>query len=689
MLRLADRMGFLPRFRRANTMSDGKPVERRLAAILAADVVGYSRLMGADEIGTLRALQAHRRELIDPKIATHRGRIVKTTGDGLLVEFPSAVEAVACAIAVLRGVAARNAGVAGESQLMFRIGINVGDIISEAGDIFGDGVNVAARLESLCEPGGLCISRAVRDQVRDKLPVTFDDLGEQQVKNIARPVRAFGLTPQAIAEIPELAPDGRTAPSGRRHPWIIAALLAVMVGAGGAAWWIVRVPSSAPQHPEPTATPQIGAARASLAVLPLEALGAEGGSDYFAEGLTEDIISALGRFRDLSVMSLGTVFAYKGKHAPPMEVGRDLKVRYVVEGSIRRGPERIRVSVSLTDTNRSAVLWSEKYEAEPKDIFAVQDQITRQISGALAARITNLELMRSAVKPPSSLEAYDLVLRGRDLLHRLVRSGNAEARALFEQAITLDQGYAPGYIGLGRVNLNSVTQGWTQFPGETLERAGSLAQKAIELDQLNGAAHALLGNVAVHFGDYDRALDELKRAVDLNGSDAESYAVLVPVLLYRGDIAGAIAAGELVERFQPNAPVGTGFNLGLAYVLADQSRGRRSRLGAVRRAKPSTHVFECHAGCGLCGRWSATGGRAPSRSCSPPLPDVPQGDFRVGVTRFRIAHETRSGAQKGWTVTFDRSTACSENSPSSRLPSQWHRQSNSGIEPNPLFDPTT
>ena len=579
MLRLADRMGFLPRFRRANTMSDGKPVERRLAAILAADVVGYSRLMGADEIGTLRALQAHRRELIDPKIATHRGRIVKTTGDGLLVEFPSAVEAVACAIAVLRGVAARNAGVAGESQLMFRIGINVGDIISEAGDIFGDGVNVAARLESLCEPGGLCISRAVRDQVRDKLPVTFDDLGEQQVKNIARPVRAFGLTPQAIAEIPELAPDGRTAPSGRRHPWIIAALLAVMVGAGGAAWWIVRVPSSAPQHPEPTATPQIGAARASLAVLPLEALGAEGGSDYFAEGLTEDIISALGRFRDLSVMSLGAVFAYKGKHAPPMEVGRDLKVRYVVEGSIRRGPERIRVSVSLTDTNRSAVLWSEKYEAEPKDIFAVQDQITRQISGALAARITNLELMRSAAKPPSSLEAYDLVLRGRDLLHRLVRSGNAEARALFEQAITLDQGYAPGYIGLGRVNLNSVTQGWTQFPGETLERAGSLAQKAIELDQLNGAAHALLGNVAVHFGDYDRALDELKRAVDLNGSDAESYAVLVPVLLYRGDIAGAIAAGELVARFQPNAPVGTGFNLGLAYVLAD-------------RAADAVHVLE-------------------------------------------------------------------------------------------------
>jgi adenylate cyclase len=558
---------------RSDPMTAEKRVERRLAAIVAVDVVGYSRLMGADEVGTLRALGAQRRELVDPTIAARRGRIVKTTGDGLLVEFPSAVEAVACAISIQQRIALRNKGVAQDKRLIFRIGINVGDIISEGGDIFGDGVNVAARLESLCEPGGLCISRAVRDQVRDKLPVTFDDLGEQQVKNIVRPVRAFGLSAEAITATPEL-PSQETAPGGRSRLWVIPVLIAVILAAGGATWWIVRAPPLVVTQPfGPTAISPlpIGAARASVAVVPFEALGAEGGSDYFTDGLTEDIISALGRFRDLSVMSLGAVFAYKGKHPPPMEVGRNLKVRYVVEGSIRRGPERIRVSVSLTDTNRSAVLWSEKYEAEPKDIFAVQDQITRQISGALAARITNLELVRSAAKPPSSLEAYDLVLRGRDLLHRLVRSGNAEARTLFEQAITLDQGYAPGYIGLGRVNLNSVTQGWTQFPGETLERAGSLAQKAIELDNLNGAAHALLGNVAVHFGDYDRALDELKRAIDLNGSDAESYAVLIPVLLYRGDIAGAIAAGELVERFQPNAPVGTQFNLGLAYVLADRA----------------------------------------------------------------------------------------------------------------------
>jgi adenylate cyclase len=554
-------------------MTEGKPVERRLAAILAADVVGYSRLMGIDEVGTLRALQAHRRELIDPKIAAHRGRIVKTTGDGVLVEFPSAVEAVACAISVQRGIALRNQGVVEDKRVIFRIGVNVGDIISEATDIFGDGVNVAARLESLCEPGGLCISRAVRDQVRDKLPVTFDDLGEQQVKNIARPVRAFGLTPQAIEAVPELAPSGFKGRGGQdRRLWIIVALVVVLVVGGGAAWWMVRAPPPVSRSAEPTAaTPvPIGAARASIAVLPLEALGAEGGSDYFADGLTEDIISALGRFRNLSVMSLGAVFAYKGKHPPPAEVGRDLKVRYVVEGFIRRGPERIRVSLSLTDTNRSAVLWSEKYEAEPKDIFAVQDQITRRISGALALRVTSLELASSAAKPPNNLEAYDLVLRGRALMSRLTRSANAQARDLIERAIALDPNYAPAYVGLGQVNMRSSHMGWTQDPGEARERAEKLAQKAIALDDLSSSAHALLGGVAVSFGDYDRALEEQKRAIDLNGSDAESYDQLVTVLLYSGDTVGAIAAGELLAQFQPEIPDGTAFNLGMAYVLADR-----------------------------------------------------------------------------------------------------------------------
>jgi adenylate cyclase len=564
LFKLPDRTGFLPHLGRRDTVITGKAVERRLAAILAADVVGYSRLMGIDEVGTLRQLTAHRRECIDPAIAARRGRIVKTTGDGVLAEFPSAVEAVACAITIQQGLASRNGALAVEKRVTFRIGINVGDIIGEKGDIFGDGVNVAARLESLCEPGGLCISRAVRDQVRDKLPVAFDDLGERQVKNIARPMRAFGLTPQAIAAIPELTP-ARAASSSRFRLWITAGLTAVMI-AGVGAWWIVQAPPT--EAPAP-ASP-IGAARASIAVLPLEALGAEGGGDYFADGLTEDIISALGRFRDLSVMSLGAVFAYKGKHPPPAEVGRDLKVRYVVEGFIRRGAERIRVSLSLTDTNHSAVLWSEKYEAEPKDIFAVQDQITRQITGALALRVTNLELARSASKPPNNLEAYDLVLRGRALLSRSTRSANAQARDLFERAITLDPNYAPAYVGLGQVNMAASNTGWTEDPVEARERAEKLAEKAIALDDLSSSAHALLGEVAVNFGDYDRALDELKRAIGLNGSDAQGYDGLLTVLLYSGDPAGAIAAGETLTQFQPELPDSTALRLGVAYVLADR-----------------------------------------------------------------------------------------------------------------------
>ncbi len=560
----------------SGTVPNEPPVERRLAAILAADVVGYSRLMGADEVGTLRRLRAYRGEVIDPAIAARRGRIVKTTGDGLLVEFPSAVDAVACAITAQRALAGRNAGEPDERRLVFRIGINVGDIIIEANDIFGDGVNVAARLETLSQPGGLCISRAVRDQVRDKLPVIFDDLGEQEVKNIARPVRAFALGPDAIAAAPDLAAGLAVAPTRRSRAWIAAALamllVALLVAGAGGAWWLARGPSSLPHTVEPSAPASVplAGARASIAVLPFASLGADSGGDYFADGLTEDIIAALGRFRDLSVIARAAVFAYKGKTPSPAEVGRDLKVGYVVDGSIRRSAERLRVSVSLTDTARSALLWSEKYDVEPKDVFAVQDQITRRISGALAARVTSLELARSAAKPPANLEAYDLVLQGRALTAHLTRADNAKARGLFERAIELDPKYAPAYIGLGRVDIRAVSDGWTANPSEALERAEGLARKAIALDELDPDAHALLGNAALYFGEYDRALDEAKRAIDLNGSDAQSYSVLMDTLLFRGDLEGAISAGETLVQFQPDLPGVAAFHLAVGYVLADR-----------------------------------------------------------------------------------------------------------------------
>jgi TolB-like protein len=352
-----------------------------------------------------------------------------------------------------------------------------------------------------------------------------------------------------------------------------AAAAILLIAAGSAAWWELREPAAAPQPiamPGSPAAP-VPATRASIAVLPFRQLGGDGKDDYFADGLTEDIIAALGRFRELSVISRAAVFAYRGKNPTPTEVGRDLKVRYVVEGSVRRSPDRLRVSVSLTDTSHSAVLWSEKYEAEPKDVFAVQDQITRRISGALAVRVTGLELQQSTAKPPDNLEAYELVLRGRALTANLTRASHAEARRLFERAIEMDPKYAPAYVGLGNVDLTATRVGWTQDPVEAIERAERLARKASELDDLNPGAHALLGRAALYFGEYDRALDELKRAIELNPSDAQSHNALIDVLLFRGDLSGAIAAGETLTQFEPTLPDGAALHLAMAYLLADRS----------------------------------------------------------------------------------------------------------------------
>lgn len=547
-------------------MAKHEHVERRLAAILAADVVGYSRLMGADEVGTLRALKAVRKDLVDRAIAAHGGRIVKTTGDGLLAEFASVVAAVTCAVTIQRGMIQHNIDVPEDKRIVWRIGINIGDIIIEGKDIFGEGVNIAARLESICEPGGLCISDLACDQVRDKLPLTFTDSGEQQVKNIARPVRVFSLSPQAIAEAPEMSP-GRTAPKARNRALLAGALALVLMLAGAAAWWTLRSPSSSPTANAPASLD----ARPSIAVLPLVTLADANKEDYFADGLTEDVISALGRFSELVVRSRNAVFVYKGKTPRPEDVGRDLAVRYIVEGSIRRSPERIRIAIRLTDAARGALLWSENYDVAPKDIFSVQDDITRRIAGTLASRLSNLELTKAATKPPSNLEAYDIVLRGRDLLNRVNRTANSQARVLFKQAIDLDPGYGPAYIGLGRVELNGVMQGWTAEPEAALQRAESLGQKAIAIDQTSAGAHALLGSIYIRYADYDRALDEMRRAVELNGSDPDAYVGLATALLWSGDIDGSVKDFETARKLGLTVSANEAFILGVAYLLADRN----------------------------------------------------------------------------------------------------------------------
>ena len=352
-------------------------VERRLTAILAADVAGYSRLMGADEEGTLAALKMLRREVADPKIKEHRGRIVNTTGDGLLSEFASVVDAVRCAVEVQREMAARNAGVPAERRIDFRIGVNLGDIIIDENDIFGDGVNVAARLEALAEPGGICVSRVVRDQVRDKLAIPFEDMGEQQVKNIARPVRAYRALLAERADRPSILSE--TAP-----------------------------PRALPDRP-------------SIAVLPFNNVSGDPEQEYFVDGITEDIITALSKWRWFLVIARNSTFAYKGKSVDLKEVGRDLGVRYVLEGSMRRAGQRVRITSQLIDTATGTHLWAERYDRDLTDIFAVQDDITSRVAAAIEPALSRAESQRVIAKRPEHMGAWDYCQRGFWHVHKGTR----------------------------------------------------------------------------------------------------------------------------------------------------------------------------------------------------------------------------------------------------------------------------
>jgi adenylate cyclase len=366
--------------------------ERKLLAILAADVVGYSRLMEVDEAGTLARLKTHRLELIDPTIARHHGRIIKSIGDGLLVEFQSVVDAVECASEIQAGMARRNADVSPARAIQLRIGINLGDVIVDGDDIFGDGVNVAARLEALADPGGICVSAAVREQVGARLDAAFEDLGEQSVKNITRPIRIY-----------------RVSTSG-------AGAAAGAAGAG----------------------PGKAGAKPSIAVLPFANISGDPEQEFFADGLTEDIITELSRFRELLVISRNSVFVHKGKPVKVQEVARGFGVDYVVEGSVRKAGDRVRVTVQLIDAETDTHIWAERYDRELKDIFAIQDEITGAVVANLSGRVEAAAHERGARKPTENMAAYECVLAGKILHHRSAREANAEAQRLLDRALELD-----------------------------------------------------------------------------------------------------------------------------------------------------------------------------------------------------------------------------------------------------------
>ncbi len=436
--------------------------ERRLAAVLAADVAGYSRLMGADEEGTLRALKAHRQAVFDPQIAVHRGRIVKSTGDGLLVEFASVVDAVDCACVVQRGIAERNAAVPTDKRLEFRIGINLGDVIIDGDDIYGDGVNVAARLEALAEPGGICVSRVVHDEVSEKRALDFQDLGEHSVKNIARRLRVYGLAAAGAA---------RAVPSRAAFPAL-------------------------PDRP-------------SIAVLPFTNMSGDAEQDYFADGMVEDIITALSRFKEVFVIARNSSFVYKGRPVDIQQVARELGVRYVLEGSVRKADNRLRITGQLIDAATRAHLWADRFDGALEDVFDLQDRITERVVGALLPTLRQAEIERARRKPPASLDAYDYVLRAVPLVIANTVAEAGAAEKLLEEALRLQPDYAYAHALIATVY-------------------GQIFRSAIgpgrEEARLKGVAHA-------------------RQAVNLGGDDS---AVLAPagfmLLIMDKDVAGARAA---------------------------------------------------------------------------------------------------------------------------------------------------
>jgi TolB-like protein/class 3 adenylate cyclase/Tfp pilus assembly protein PilF len=585
-------------------MSEGR-VERRLAAILAADVAGYSRLMGADEEGTHERLRAHLGRLVEPKIKEHGGRAVKTTGDGLLAEFPSVVDAVRCAAEVQRAMIDREPEVPDERRIRFRVGINLGDVIVEEHDIFGDGVNVAARLETLAEPGGICVSGTVYDQIRDKLLYPFEDRGEQSVKNIARPVRVYALRLEAVADLPT---------------------------------------SSAP-----LATPvsqSAGAPRLSIVVLPLANLSDDPEQGYFADGITEDLTTDLSRIADMLVISRNSAFTYKDKRINAKQIGRELCVRYVLEGSVRRSGSQIRVNAQLIDAETDAHLWAERFDYKSGDLFAVQDEITRRIALAL-----NLELIGAeAARSPDHPDALDFILRGRALSATPPSTESyAEAIRLYERALALDPQSVEAQGLLARTLAARAMDGLTNSAEADIARAEHLVWQALAATPRSPLAHYAKGQVLRAQGRCEEAIPEYETALASNRNWVDALANIGRCKFLIGSIEEAITALEQAVRLSPRDPMICIWysRIGQAHLLQsriedatlwfEKARSANPRMPFVRAFLASTYALKGageRAAAGLAeARRLSGGGRFLSIARSKTV-------FDFGVPKIRDLYET-------------------------------------------------
>jgi TolB-like protein/class 3 adenylate cyclase len=531
---------------------------RRLTAILAADVAGYSRLMGVDEEGTHQRLRAHLRELVNPKITEHRGRVVKNTGDGFLAEFPSVVEAVRCAAELQRGMANRNAETPEDKRITFRVGINLGDVIAEPDDIYGDGVNVAARLEALAEPGGVCISRVVRDQIRDKLPYPFEDRGEQSVKNIARSVRVFALRPETIAELP-VGGVPIAVPPRRRHIVALAAAAGIaMLVIAATAWWLWPVTrSSSPPAAVVVATASsiaqpFVAPRLSIVVLPFANLSNDPEQQYFADGITEDLTTDLSRIAHMFVISRNTAFTYRNKPVDAKQIGRELGVRYVLEGSVRRSGNKVRVNAQLIDAETDAHLWAERFDRDIADLLTVQNEITNRIATALNVQLVVAE----AERPTEHPDALDYILRGRAIGSKgITPELYSEAITMYEHALAVEPRSVEARIHLGQSLASRVLSGMSNSRGSDVTRAKALIEEALAMSPRSPFVHFARGQLLRAEGRCNEAISEFEMVIASNPNSAAAFFGLGVCKLATGFLDESIGLEEQAIRLSPRDPV--------------------------------------------------------------------------------------------------------------------------------------
>jgi adenylate cyclase len=511
----------------------GERMERRLAAILAADVAGYSRLMGADEEGTLAQFKTHRRELVDPKISEYGGRIVKTTGDGLLVEFASVVDAMRCAIEVQKGMAERNALVPENKRIEFRIGIHQGDIISDAGDTFGDAVNVAARLEALSIPGGICVSSRAQEDALGKLDVGFEDMGERQLKNISKAVRAYRI---------ELA----------------------SVSAQSA-----RQPLALPDKP-------------SIAVLPFANMSGDPEQEYFADGVSEDIITAISKLHWFFVIARNSSFVYKGKAVDVKQIGSQLGVRYVLEGSVRKSGQRVRITAQLIDASNGNHIWADRYDGDLNDVFALQDRITNSVVAAIEPHLLEAESVRSQNRTPNDVRAWDLLMQASFLFWRLNKTDGDAAISILRSATQLYPDYAPAHSMLAFAIL---LLGYLGYIDVQANEAAALAARAAELDRNDPWAYVALGFVAFTERHTDESIAHFQRALNLNPNFAAAHGYLGWTLSFDGQSDKAILHSQTAIRMSPHDPQQVIFHGGLAaahYLAGRYDEAINSALSVLR-----------------------------------------------------------------------------------------------------------